>query len=62
MSEQEHRCCLGLSTLVQALQQQTAAINRMAASNEALVQAMAEAEPVDPDVWPVLGLDGRPAR
>ena len=36
-----------LSELIQAIRQQTDAINRLANSNAALVQAMAEAEGMD---------------
>ena len=38
--------------LVQEMRQQTAAANRLAQSNEALVQAMAEAEGVDSEGGP----------
>lgn len=39
----------GLSKLIQAMTEQTAAISRLAQSNEALVQAMAENEGIDDD-------------
>lgn len=49
-----------LTPLVQAIGNQVAAINRLAASNEALVQAMAESEGVDTDdMAPRVGLNGR---
>lgn len=47
--------------LLRALTAQTDAINRLAASNEALVQAMAEADDIDTDEVPrTVGLNGRP--
>lgn len=49
-----------LSGLIAALFAQAEAINRLAASNEALVQAMAEAEGVEPEDVPAkVGLNGR---
>lgn len=45
--------------LLEALTQQTAAINRLAASNEMLVQAMAEDQGMD-DPEPTTYLSGRP--
>lgn len=52
-----------LGPLVDAMTKQVAAINRLAASNEALVQAMAEADDSgsgDIPALPMRGLDGRP--
>lgn len=48
-----------LGILIQAMQEQTESITRLAASNEALVEAMAQD---DPDVLdlPVRHLDGSP--
>lgn len=48
--------------LMQAMQEQTDAINRLANSNAALIQAMAEAEGLDEDQEPTTYLDGSPAR
>ena len=52
-----------MTALLSALTAQTAAINRLAASNEALVQAMAEGETRDAeaDARPTY-MDGKPAR
>lgn len=51
----------GLDALVQEMRANTASNNRIAASVEALVQAMAEAEGVDPEGVPAtVGLNGRP--
>jgi len=47
-----------LAQLLEAIRQQTAAINRMAESNMALVAAMAEAEGLDDDQEPTTYLDG----
>lgn len=47
-----------MSELIEAIRQQTAAINRMAESNMALVAAMAEAEGLDEDQEPTTYLDG----
>jgi hypothetical protein len=49
-----------LDALIAALHQQTQAINRLADSNQALIRAMAEADPdeEDPDTY----LDGSPRR
>lgn len=63
MNEPEQSLPLGIAMLIQAMHNQTQAISRLAASNEALVQAMAEAEGNDPGDAPVLhvrGLNGRP--
>lgn len=50
----------GMADLVSVMRAQAEAISRLAASNEALVQAMAEAEGVDPDDVPAtVGLNGR---
>lgn len=50
----------GMADLVAVMRAQTEAISRLAASNEALVQAMAEAEGVEPwDVPATVGLNGR---
>lgn len=47
--------------LLRALIAQTDAIHRLAASNEALVQAMTEADDIDTDEVPrTVGLNGRP--
>ncbi len=53
-----------LAQLLDAIRQQTAAINRMAESNMALVAAMAEAEGMndDEDAQPGSYLDGTPCR
>lgn len=51
-----------LTLLIAALHEQTAAINRLASSNEALVQAMAESEDGDPDAEPRTYMDGSPVR
>ena len=50
------------SQLMQAMREQTDAINRMADTQAALVQAMAEAEGLDEDQEPTTYLDGSPAR
>jgi hypothetical protein len=50
-----------LDALIAALHQQTQAINRLASSNEALIRAMAEADP-DEDDLPEAYLDGSPRR
>ena len=53
MSEQQ------LAELIEAIRQQTDAINRLAKSNAALVEAMAEAEGMDDeDREPTTYLDG----
>jgi hypothetical protein len=50
-----------LAELIEAIRQQTDAINRLASSNAALVQAMAEAEGLDDeDQEPATYLDGSP--
>ena len=50
-----------LSALIAALSAQTEALNRLAASNEALVEAMTDSEGMDPeDRPPTVGLNGRP--
>lgn len=50
-----------LIPLLTALTKQTEAINRLAQSNEMLVQAMAEGEGMDPEDRPItVGLNGRP--
>lgn len=50
-----------LIPLLTALTKQTDAINRLAQSNEMLVQAMAEGEGIEPeDRPPTVGLNGRP--
>lgn len=52
-----------LLMLVRGLKEQTEAIHRLAASNEALVQAMLESEPEpDPDAEPTNDLSGKPIR
>lgn len=51
-----------LTLLIAALHEQTAAINRLASSNEALVQAMAEGDDQDPDAEPRVYMDGSPVR
>jgi len=48
--------------LIAALLAQTQAINRLAASNEMLVQAMAESGDMGEDVPPTQYLDGSPIR
>lgn len=61
MSEPDQSLNLNIAKLIQAMYLQTQAINRLAASNEALVQAMAEVEgTADPDAAPRVGLNGRP--
>lgn len=56
-----HVAPAGLDVLIQEMRANTASNNRIAASVEALVQAMAEAEGVDPeDVPATVGLNGRP--
>jgi len=50
-----------LSPLVSAIAAQTQAITRLAQSNEALVQAMAQDDP-DPDELPETYMDGSPIR
>ena len=52
--------CLTLH--VQAMQEQTAAINRLAQSNEMLVQAMAEGDEQDSDAEPRTYMDGSVVR
>lgn len=56
-----------LTLLISALQEQTAALNRLASSNESLSQAvsslideMANAEGEDPDAAPRVYMDGSP--
>lgn len=50
-----------LTQLLLALTKQADAINRLAQSNEMLVQAMAEGEGIEPeDRPPTVGLNGRP--
>lgn len=49
-----------LTLLISALHEQTAAINRLAASNEALVQAMCEAEGMDDPPDAGTYMDGTP--
>jgi len=67
----EHGCSSGLASpttaqpasldaLIAALHQQTQAINRLASSNEALIRAMAEADPDEDDHDTYL--DGSPRR
>jgi hypothetical protein len=52
-----------LTRLIAALAAQTEAINRLADSNMALVQAMAETEEADdPSAPPVSYMDGSPVR
>lgn len=51
-----------LTLLIAALHEQTAAINRLAASNEMLVQAMSEGGDMGDDVPPTQYLDGSPVR
>ncbi|WP_405418680.1 hypothetical protein [Marinobacter flavimaris] len=52
-----------IAELIEAIRQQTDAINRLANSNAALVQAMAEAEDMDDeDREPTTYLDGSLAR
>lgn len=52
-----------LAELIEAIRQQTDAINRLANSNAALVQAMAEADGMDDeDREPTTYLDGSLAR
>ena len=50
-----------MELLINVLLQQTQAINRLAASNEALVQAMAQddGDPHDPDFGTLAYLDGK---
>lgn len=49
--------------LIEAIRQQTDAINRLVSSNAALIQAMAEAEGLDEeDKAPDTYLDGAPCR
>lgn len=63
MSEPDQSFNLNIAKLVQAMHLQTQAINRLAASNEALVRAMAEADDADQgdmQPLPARGLDGRP--
>lgn len=50
-----------LTLLIAALHEQTSAINRLACSNEALVQAMAEADGMD-DAPSTSYMDGSPVR
>jgi hypothetical protein len=57
---QEPAACL--IPLLQALSEQTAAILRLAQSNEMLVQAMAEGDEQDPDAEPRTYMDGSPVR
>lgn len=47
--------------LMQAIQHQTDAINRLADTNSALIQALAEAEGLDEDQEPTIYLDGTQA-
>ena len=48
------------SQLMQAIGQQTEAINRLADNNAALIQALADEQPDDEDREPNTYLDGRP--
>lgn len=50
----------GMEQLITALAQQTAAINRLAQSNEDLVQAMAQDGEMGDDMPPAKGLNGKP--
>lgn len=50
-----------LSALIEALTLQTESINRLAASNEGLIQAMAESDGDEPEP-PRRYMDGSPAR
>jgi len=50
----------GISELVQEMRTQSAALNRLAASNEALIQAMIESEGMDEDLPPRTYLNGKP--
>lgn len=51
----------GIGDLIKEMRTQSAAINRLAQSNEMLVQAMAEGEGMDPEDRPAtVGLNGRP--
>lgn len=63
MNEPDQSLNLNIAKLVQAMHLQTQAINRLAASNEALVRAMAEADGAgqgDVTPLPARGLNGRP--
>ncbi|CAN7678323.1 hypothetical protein LJR039_005423 [Pseudorhodoferax sp. LjRoot39] len=63
MSELDQSLNLNIAKLVQAMHLQTQAISRLAASNEALVRAMAEADDAgqgDTEAPPRVGLNGRP--
>lgn len=51
----------GIGDLINEMRSQSAAINRLAQSNEMLVQAMADSEGMDlEDRVPSVGLNGRP--
>lgn len=60
MSEPDQSLNLNIAKLIQAMHLQTQSISRLAASNEMLVQAMAESEGVDDQRIPSVGLNGRP--
>ncbi|PZP97184.1 MAG: hypothetical protein DI587_18570 [Variovorax paradoxus] len=63
MNEPDQSLNLNIAKLVRAMHLQTQAISRLAASNEALVQAMAEADNAgqgDTETPPRVGLNGRP--
>lgn len=49
-----------MMALINALAEQTAAINRFARSNEALVQAMAQDGEMGDELPPTKGLNGKP--
>ncbi|MGQ8875948.1 hypothetical protein ACUTR7_00450 [Delftia sp. NA_296.1] len=49
-----------MMALINALAEQTAAINHFARSNEALVQAMAQDGEMGDDLPPTVGLNGKP--
>lgn len=49
-----------MMALINALAEQAAAINRLAQSNESLVQAMAQDGEMGDDLPPTVGLNGKP--
>lgn len=59
----EHEQLLNaLQQLAQQMGAQTSAINRLAASNEAIVMAMAEADDADESGIRAMGMDGKSLR
>lgn len=54
------RLCEAQEQLVKAIRKQARAIDRLAASNEEIVDSLAQGDEPDPDAPPLLDLAGRP--